>query len=50
MGLAFKGPIFLEENLSTGHGSKNVHQGQSMFVSQYNTYFKQILWLILSMW
>lgn len=47
MGLGFKGLLFLEENLSTGHGNKNVHQGQNIFVLQHNTYLKQILWLIL---
>lgn len=47
MALGFKGLLFLEENLSTGQGSKNVHQGQNIFVLQYNTYLKQIFWLIL---
>lgn len=42
MALGFKGLLFLEENLSTGQGSKNVHQGQNIFVLQYNTYLKQI--------
>lgn len=47
MALGFKGLLFLEENLSTGQGSKNVHQGQNIFVLQHNTYLKQIFWLIL---
>lgn len=32
MGLSFKGLRFLEENLSSGCGSKNVHQGENIFV------------------
>lgn len=47
VGLGFKGLFFLEENLSDGAGSKNVHQGENISVLQHNTYLKQILWLIL---